>query len=56
MIDKDEVGMVGVLYDVHSGIVKCKDYEQEIKDLGGKSEATLAEKLTKVIKEAQISE
>ncbi|RUR06061.1 bifunctional SulP family inorganic anion transporter/carbonic anhydrase [Legionella sp. km772] len=56
MINKDEVGMVGVLYDVHSGIVKCKDYEQEIKDLGGDEQGLLAQKLSKVIKEAQISE
>lgn len=56
MIDKDEIGMVGALYDVHSGIVKCKDYEQEIKDLSGDTQEILASKLNKVIKEAQINE
>jgi carbonic anhydrase len=54
MIDKNEVGMVGALYDVHSGIVKYKDYEQELRDLGGKEPSMLAEKLTDVIKEAKI--
>ena len=56
MIDSNELGMVGALYDVHSGIVKYKNYEQEIKDLGGTAEEPLAEKLNKVIKEAHIEE
>lgn len=56
MINNDEVGMVGALYDVHSGIVKCKDYESELKDLGGKAEQTLADKLSKIIKESHINE
>ncbi len=53
MLDNDEIGMVGALYDVHSGIVKYRNYEQEIHDLGGE-EQILAEKLSKVIKESQI--
>jgi len=56
MIDNDEVGMVGALYDVYSGIVKCKDYEHEIVDLGGDAESILVDKLNKVIKEAQVIE
>lgn len=55
MINKDEVGMVGCLYDVHSGIVKFRNYEQELHDLNGVEHA-LSEKLNKVIKEAKIHE
>lgn len=54
MIETDEIGMVGALYDVHSGIVKYKNYEQELHDLGGEKQTVLVEKLNKVIKEAKM--
>lgn len=54
MINKEEVGIVGALYDVHSGIVKYKDYEQELHDLNIVKEPVLAEKLAKLIKESEI--
>jgi carbonic anhydrase len=54
MLDKEDIGMVGALYDVHSGIVKYKDYEQELTDLHGTEHELLVERLSKVLKEAKI--
>lgn len=56
MIDKDEVGMVGALYDVHSGIVKYRNYEQELQDLDHDEHPLLTEKLNKIVKEAQVED
>jgi carbonic anhydrase len=56
MIDNDEVGMVGALYDVHSGTVKYKDYEQELRDLNGQEYNILTDKLNNVLKESKILE
>jgi carbonic anhydrase len=56
MISKDEIGMVGALYDVHSGIVKYKNYEQELHDLDHEKHPELRDKLNQVIKEAQVQE
>lgn len=55
-INKGEIGMVGALYDVHSGIVQCKNYEQELKDINQKPPQLLIEQLDKVIRDAQIGE
>jgi carbonic anhydrase len=54
MIDEDEISMVGAMYDVHSGIVKYKNYEQELEALEGTEGTLLVEKLNDVLKKAQI--
>lgn len=54
MIEHNEIAMVGAVYDVQSGVVEFKDYEQELKQLNGKNNAQLASKLNELLREANI--
>ncbi len=54
MIDNDEIGMTGAVYDVHSGVVKYNNYAEELSQLNGKESIHLAAKLDQILKEANI--
>ncbi|HRD71171.1 MAG TPA: SulP family inorganic anion transporter [Legionella sp.] len=54
MIDDDEIAIVGALYDVNSGRVVYKNYEQELIDFGGESNSVLAQKVAHVLQEAKL--
>ncbi len=54
MISNNEIGMVGALYDVHSGIVTYKNYEHELQQLHGEGSLILKDKLTHLIDESKI--
>lgn len=54
MIDNNELGMVGAIYDVHSGIVTYKNYEQELQALDSEHNKTLANQLDRVLRESGI--
>ena len=54
MIKQDEIALVGAVYDVHSGQVAYKDYEQELNQLNGEKNKELATKVAQVLKEAKI--
>lgn len=53
MIDSDEIGITGAVYDVHSGVVKYKNYAEELDQLDGKKSIQLADKLEQVLHEAK---
>ena len=54
MIEKDEIGLVGAMYDVNSGKVKYKNYASELDELESKDHEVLASKLKKVLADAKI--
>ncbi|MCL9683925.1 bifunctional SulP family inorganic anion transporter/carbonic anhydrase [Legionella maioricensis] len=54
MIKKDEIGMIGAMYDVNSGKVKYKNYAEELVQLNGKANKELADKLEQVLLEAKV--
>lgn len=55
MIDKDEIAIVGAMYDVNSGKVKYKNYSQELVELDGKEHLVLSRKFEQVLKDAKIT-
>ncbi|KTD08940.1 inorganic transporter and to carbonic anhydrase (bi-functional) [Legionella gratiana] len=54
MIEKNEIAMVGAVYDVHTGKVHYKDYVYELDQLDGKENFHLASKLNDLLREAKI--
>ncbi|WP_115709526.1 SulP family inorganic anion transporter [Legionella sainthelensi] len=54
MIEKNEIAMVGAVYDVQTGKVHYKDYVYELNQLDGKDNNHLASKLNALLKEAKI--
>ena len=54
MINQEQVGVVGALYDVNTGAVHYKNYEPELVALGENKNKVLAEKLTKVLQNANL--
>lgn len=54
MIDSDDIGLVGALYDVSSGKVKYKNYSDELMELDGKNNTLLADKVKRVLRDAKI--
>jgi carbonic anhydrase len=53
MLDSNEIGIVGALYDVNTGKVKYKNYSDEFEDLNSKETQYLAVKLDKLLKDAK---
>jgi carbonic anhydrase len=49
MINNEEIGMVGALYDVSSGAVQYKNYQEEIASLKPNTNQVLLEKLDSVL-------
>jgi carbonic anhydrase len=54
MIEQNEIGLVGAVYNVQSGSVHYKNYERELNQLEGKKNEKLAEKVAQVLKESKI--
>jgi carbonic anhydrase len=54
LIDTNEIGIAGAVYDVQSGIVKFKDYAYELSQLEGDEKHVLGRKLEQILKEAKI--
>lgn len=54
MIEKNEIAMVGAVYDVQTGKVHYKDYVYELNQLDGNENNHLASKLNALLKEAKI--
>jgi len=55
MIEKDDLALVGAIYDVHNGSVHYKNFEQELNQLDKKKNQLLVSKLDQILKEAKIS-
>lgn len=53
MIDKEEIGIVGALYDINSGDVAFQDFSPLINQLDTPGASQLNEKLSKTIKAAK---
>ncbi|MDA9272235.1 carbonic anhydrase, partial [bacterium] len=49
LTNEDQIGMVGAIYNVSSGIVEFKDFSSSLEQLGLDEQHTLAEKLHNVI-------
>ncbi|TAL65518.1 MAG: carbonic anhydrase [Legionella sp.] len=54
MINSDEIAIAGAIYDVHSGVVKYKNYEKELKELNSPEQEVLVHKLEQLLKDARI--
>jgi carbonic anhydrase len=54
MIEKNEIGLVGAVYNVQSGAVHYSDYERELNQLEGKKNEDLTTKVAKILKESNI--
>lgn len=54
LIDSNEIGIAGAVYDVQSGTVKYKNYAQEFSQLDGKELHVLGNKLEQILKDAKI--
>lgn len=54
MVDTDEIGIVGAIYDVNTGKVTYKSYSEEINALDGAKAKPLAEKLEQVLIQAEL--
>ncbi|CAM2941925.1 bifunctional SulP family inorganic anion transporter/carbonic anhydrase [Legionella worsleiensis] len=54
MIKNAEIGMVGAVYDVNSGVVKFKNYAHELHELKGTNEKILIDQCESVLKQARI--
>lgn len=54
MIDSQELGITGGVYDVQSGIVKYKNFAQEINQLEGETNPLLTQQLEHLLTEARI--
>lgn len=54
MMEKNEIAMIGAVYDVQTGKVHYKDYIYELEQLDGKENFNLASKLNALLKEAKI--
>ncbi|MFJ1266993.1 bifunctional SulP family inorganic anion transporter/carbonic anhydrase [Legionella lytica] len=54
MIEKDDVAVVGAVYNVQSGEVHYSDYAKELAQLDGDKNAHLASKIAQVLKDANV--
>lgn len=54
MIEKNEIAMVGAIYDVQTGKVHYKDFVYELSQLDGKNNDHLASKLNALLRKAKI--
>ncbi|MGL5743244.1 MAG: SulP family inorganic anion transporter [Legionella sp.] len=54
MIEKNEIAMVGAVYDVQTGKVQYKDYAHDLSQLAGENNEHLSSKLNALLKEAKI--
>lgn len=52
MIEQENIGLVGALYDVNTGEVSFKDYAQALTHLDGETDNQLTEKVQKVLSSA----
>ena len=52
MIEKDNIGIVGAIYNVQSGKVYYKDYAYELSKFQGKNNERLASKLSELLKKS----
>ena len=55
MINQDDVGMVGAVYDVNTGAVTFKDFSSTIRLMSEEEDANLTEKLHGVIESANLN-
>lgn len=55
MIDQEEVGMVGAVYDVNTGEVEFKDFSSQIRLVNEDKDVNLAKKLHKLIETADLN-
>lgn len=55
MIDENQIGMAGAVYNVQSGHVEYNNYDNELEQLDGEESKNLAITLSKVLKEAKIN-
>ena len=53
MINQEDIGMVGALYDVNTGKVTFNDFSSTIEAVSNSDETPLTDKLHKVIHEAK---
>ena len=53
MIDQDDVGMVGAVYDVNTGAVEFRDFSPQIRLVSEEEDVNLTEKLHEVIEKAK---
>ncbi|KGP62765.1 carbonic anhydrase [Legionella norrlandica] len=56
MIENEDIGMVGAIYDVSSGKVACKNYTNELVALSGEDSKPLAKKFEKILLEAKVEQ
>lgn len=49
LIDREDIGIVGAIYDLHSGEVKLRDFSKTIIDLAGQAGEVLSEKIHHLI-------
>lgn len=54
MIQKDEIALVGAVYNVQSGVVHYDNYEYEFNQLAGKKNEDLAMKVAQVLQESNV--
>ncbi|MCW8409976.1 SulP family inorganic anion transporter [Legionella sp. PATHC035] len=54
MIEKNDIAMVGAVYNVQTGKVHYNNYAHELSQLGGKNNDHLASKLNALLKESKI--
>lgn len=52
MVDDEDIGLIGALYDVNTGKASFKDYTKELTTLAKKDDENLIEKAKNVLKEA----
>lgn len=55
MINNDEIGIVGAMYDVNSGKVKYDNFAYELVELEGKDQKHLVEKCEQVLQQSKIN-
>lgn len=55
MINQGDLGIVGALYDVSSGVVSYKNYAQELEQFPKQDNSILAQQLSEILTEAQIN-
>ncbi|MFT4060457.1 MAG: SulP family inorganic anion transporter [Legionella sp.] len=54
IIERNELALVGAVYDVQTGSVHYHDYEKELQQLGSTGHNQLASKVAQILKEAKI--
>ena len=54
LVERDEIAIVGAVYNVQSGSVHYSDYQHELYQLDGEKNMNLAVKVSQVLKEAKV--